>query len=44
VRACLEVLAGRREAFPDGAGAEAVGALRATQDALRRVGRSGGFP
>jgi acetoin utilization deacetylase AcuC-like enzyme len=37
VRACLEVLAGRREAFPAGAGTEAGAALRATQDALRRT-------
>jgi acetoin utilization deacetylase AcuC-like enzyme len=44
VRACLEVLAGRRETFPAGVGSGAVSALRATQDALGRVGRLGDFP
>lgn len=41
VRACLEVMAGRREDFPLGAGPEAARAVKATQDALRRAGGPG---
>jgi acetoin utilization deacetylase AcuC-like enzyme len=42
VRGCLEVLTGRREDFPGGVGAEAPAALRATHEALSRVGRPPG--
>lgn len=38
-RACLEVLGGRREAFPTGAGAEAGRAVAETRAALKAVGR-----
>jgi acetoin utilization deacetylase AcuC-like enzyme len=39
VRASLEVLTGRREEFPRGAGTDAVGAVAAARDALRAAGR-----
>ena len=39
VRACLEILAGRREAFPTGVGAEAPRAVAATRAALAAAGR-----
>jgi acetoin utilization deacetylase AcuC-like enzyme len=39
VRASLEVLTGRRESFPGGAGTEAVDAVLATRAALRSAGR-----
>jgi acetoin utilization deacetylase AcuC-like enzyme len=39
VRACLEVMSGRREAFPTGAGAEAPRAVAATRAALAAAGR-----
>ncbi|HEY4184954.1 MAG TPA: histone deacetylase [Polyangia bacterium] len=42
VRACLEVLTGASERFPDGAGPRAPQAIRATQAALTRAG--GSFP
>jgi acetoin utilization deacetylase AcuC-like enzyme len=35
VHACLEVLTGRAEAFPAGAGRDAAHAIRASRDALR---------
>jgi len=38
-RACLEVLGGRREDFPRGAGAEAAGAIAETRAALAAAGR-----
>ncbi|HEV3033121.1 MAG TPA: histone deacetylase [Polyangia bacterium] len=38
-RACLEVLRGRREDFPRGAGAEAAGAIAETRAALAAAGR-----
>ncbi len=38
-RACLEVLGGRREEFPRGAGAEAAGAVAETRAALAAAGR-----
>jgi acetoin utilization deacetylase AcuC-like enzyme len=39
VRACLEVMTGRREEFPGGAGAQAVAAVEAARAALGRTGR-----
>jgi acetoin utilization deacetylase AcuC-like enzyme len=39
VRACLEVLTGRKESFTEGAGPGARDAIRATQDAQRRAKR-----
>jgi acetoin utilization deacetylase AcuC-like enzyme len=39
VRACLEVMGGRREAFPDGAGTEAPRQVAAAREALRGAGR-----
>jgi acetoin utilization deacetylase AcuC-like enzyme len=39
VRACLEVMGGRREEFPSGAGAEAPRAVAATRAALAAAGR-----
>jgi len=38
-RACLEVLGGRREDFPRGAGTEAARAIAETRAALARAGR-----
>lgn len=37
VRACVEVLRGRQDTFPSGAGARAVGAIAATRSALGRA-------
>jgi acetoin utilization deacetylase AcuC-like enzyme len=42
VRACLEVMVGRREEFPHGAGAAARQAILSTQAALRDAGRGDG--
>jgi acetoin utilization deacetylase AcuC-like enzyme len=39
VRACLEVLAGRREDFPTAVGPDAPRAIAATRDALAAAGR-----